>query len=180
MADAGLPLFHRLYGAGCDVIPAEVAAVHAIGDEHCWHGEVMIERGGGWLVRPVCWLLGFPPEAENLALTVTMTKLGDGEIWRRLFGDWKLSSRFYPGVQPQTVTERLGPIASTSRLDCDQGGVTQVLVALTVFSVDVPKRFWPQVDARESADLGQYRFAVAIRFPSGAPLIAYQGTLSVK
>ena len=180
MADASLPLFHRLYGAGLGVIPAEVAGVHAIGDERSFHGEVMIERGGGWLVGPMCWLLGFPPEAENLALTVTMTKLGEGEIWHRLFGDWKLSSQFYPGVQPQTVIERLGPIACTSRLDCDSSGVTQLLVALTVFGLKVPKRIWPQVDARESADLGQYRFAVAIRFPLGAPLITYQGTLSVK
>ena len=179
MADGDLPLFHRLYGTGHGVIPPEVAAIHAVHTERVWHGEAMVERGGGWLASAICWAVGFPPEAENVPLTITMTREGTGEVWRRRFGRAKLDSRFCPSEIPSVVIETLGPFAACSRLDCDADGVNQVLVRLTVFGVPVSPRVWPRLDVRESADLDRYRFSVRMRFPWGADLISYQGTLGL-
>ena len=53
----------------------------------------------------------------------------------------------------------------------------QVLVALRVFGVPLPRLLWPKLEVGESAEGSLYRFMVRVELPWGAPLGQYEGWL---
>jgi hypothetical protein len=170
-----VPLFHRLYGGDALArLPGPIVELHDIRGPQTWHGEAQVTQGGP-LARLICSLLGFPPSAERVALTVTMEPDGDGEVWRRAFGAHPMTTTLRAGALPRTVEERFWPFAALSRLDANATAVTQVLVGLRVFGVPLPRALWPRLSVRESAEGSLYRFSVRVGFPWGAPLGHYEG-----
>ena len=176
MPDA--PLFHRLYG--CEALarlPEPIVKLHDIAALRLWQGEAEVRQGRSLAARLICRVLGFPPPAEHVTLTVAMEPDGDGEVWRRRFGTYPMTTTLRAGPLPGTVEERFWPFAAVSRLDPDATGVTQVLVGLRVSGVPLPRALWPRLQVRESADGTRYRFSVNAAFPWGAPLGHYEGWL---
>jgi hypothetical protein len=122
-------------------------------------------------------MLGFPPPAGRVTLTITMEPDGEGEIWRRAFGAHRMTTRVKPGHLPRTVEETVWPLTAVSRLDPNRDGVTQVLVGLRLLGVPLPKALWPRLEVRESAEATRYGFSVTAAFPGGASIGHYEGWL---
>ena len=171
------PLFHRLYGDALNRLPSPIVKLHDISGPRTWHGEAQVSQGGSRAARLICRMLGFPPPADRVKLTVTMEPAGEGEIWRRRFGVRPMTTTLKAGALPGSVEERFWPFAAVSRVDADTAGVTQVLVALRVFGLPLPRWLWPKLDVRESADGTRYRFSVTAAFPGGAFIGHYEGWL---
>jgi hypothetical protein len=171
------PLFHRLYGDALTLLPGPIVKLHDISRPRVWHGEAQVSQGDSFAARLVCGALGFPPPAERVALTVTMEPNGGGEIWQRAFGSHLMTTELRPGRLPRTVEETVWPLTAISRLDPDEGGVTQILVGLRMLGLPLPPALWPRLDVRESADGARYRFSVKAAFPWGTPIGHYQGWL---
>ena len=171
------PLFHRLYGDALARLPPPIVKLHDTATPRVWHGEAQVSQGISFGARLLCRMLGFPPAAERVTLTVGMEPEVDGEIWRRAFGAHRMTTGLQPGRLPRTVEETVWPLTAVSRLDPDAEGVTQVLVGLRLFGVNLPRTLWPKLEVRESAEGTLYRFSVKATFPWGAPIGEYQGWL---
>jgi hypothetical protein len=144
-----------------------------------WRGEAAVTQGASLAARLLCHLLGFPPSAERTPLSVTMEPDGHGEIWRRRFGDHRMTTRLRSGRIVGAVEETLWPLTAVSRLDPDDQGVTQVLVGLRLLGLPLPRSLWPRLDVREWGEDGRYHFSVEAAFPWSAPIGRYDGWLEV-
>lgn len=173
------PLFHRVLGEDVERIPAAILAVHAIGDGAVWHGEATVETGRSLLARLVCTCVGFPPSADRAPLMVEMTPAAGGEIWRRRFGAYAMTSRLVPGPAPGTIEEKLGGVTVCLRLRPDARGVQQITENVRLAGIPLPSLFWPTLDIRETADGDVYRFDVAMHL-WGSLLLRYEGYLETQ
>jgi hypothetical protein len=88
-----------------------------------------------------------------------------------------MTTRLGPGHTPGTVRETLWPVTLVSRIDADVSGVDQVMVALHIFGLPLPRVLWPTVRAREGSEGARYTFAMSITLPWGSPLVRYDGWL---
>ncbi len=172
-----IPLFHRAYGDAIAKLPPPIVRLHDVSRSTTWHGRATVQRGGSATARLVCKLMGFPPDGDDVALCVEMIPQNGGEVWRRSFAGHMMTSTLRMG-EGGTIVERLPPMASISRIDCDAGGVTQVLVGLRAFGLPVPRPLWPKVAVREGAAGDRYTFSMAIHLPWNQPLVRYDGWLA--
>ena len=170
-------LFHRLYGAALGFLPSPIVRVHDVEKMRTWHGEACVSQGETLSARALCWLLGFPPPGRSVPLSVVMERNGEMETWRRRFGDHAMATRLRAGDAPCTVEETFWPFTAVSRLDPDDTGVTQVLVAFRVLGLPLPRPFWPKLEVREGAAGTRYLFSVAAYFPWGTLIGKYEGWL---
>jgi hypothetical protein len=121
--------------------------------------------------------MGFPPTALDQPLSVTMRAVDDGEAWARSFDGRPLRSRLDADTLHGCIVERLWPITGTSRLEPDDGGVTQRLTGLRVLGLPVPRALWPRLDVREGAEGTRYTFRMRVEQPWGGLVVAYHGWL---
>lgn len=170
------PLFHRAYGAALERIPQPIVRVHDIDSGRTWRGQATIAVGSSLIAKAVRAAAGLPPAGDQVPLAVEMTPDGDGEIWQRRFGNFPLNTRVCAGRVPGTVDERLGPVTATLRLAADETGVQQIPEGYRLLGVSLPKVLWPQLDVRESAEGGIYRFKVVMRL-WGVLIQNYEGWL---
>jgi Domain of unknown function (DUF4166) len=171
-----MPLFHRAYGEALATLPDAIVRVHDIGTGKTWRGTATITTGNVLLARMIGVIAGFPPAADAVKLTVEMTPDGTGEVWRRRFGDFSLDTRLRPGKAHDTIEETLGAVTAILRLVPDRTGVQQVPVGFRMFGVPVPRKLWPRLDVRESAEGGRYAFKVAM-WQFGMLIQRYEGWL---
>lgn len=179
-----LPLFHRAYGADLQIVPAPIRRLHDVFDVHDYSGVATVQRGDSLLSRLICIFMGFPPSGEGMPLSIRLQKTEDGERWSRSFADWPLETRFCAGATDGSITETLGALGATSRMDVDDEGVSQVLIGLTFLGIPLPRMLWPRLFVRESANGNQYRFVMTLFRPSllivrRHLLIHYEGSLDV-
>jgi hypothetical protein len=175
----GLPLFHRLYGDSLSHLPQPIVRIHEVRDTSTWRGAAWVAQGTSLAAKLLCWLLRFPPRGEAVPLVVVMERSGNGEIWRRKFGNHPMTTRLVPGRLPRTVEETLAAVTLVSRLDPEASGVLQVPVGLRILGLKLPRFLWPKITARESTEGTRYRFMIAVGLPWGTPLVRYEGWLDV-
>ena len=132
--------------------------------------------GPSLITKVVRAIAGLPPAGEHVPVTVEMTANGNGEIWRRKFGEFPLDTRVRPGQAPGTIEETLGPVTATLRLVPDGTGVRQIPEGYRLLGVPLPGFLWPDLDVRESAEGGVYRFKVVMRL-WGVLIQSYEGWL---
>jgi Domain of unknown function (DUF4166) len=83
-------------------------------------------------------------------------------------------TRLRGGRLPGTVEERLGAVTATLRLAADGTGVQQIPDGYRLLGVTLPRVLWPELDVRESAEDGIYRFKVVMRL-WGVLIQSYEG-----
>lgn len=171
-----LALFHRAYGEALTRIPRPIVQIHDIGGGKTWRGEAAITMGTSLLAKVVGAVAGFPPPADAVPVTVEMTPAGECEIWRRRFGDSPFDTRVRAGKRPGTIEETLGAVTAILRLVPDDSGVQQIPEGYRLLGIPLPRILWPELDVRESAKGGRYRFKVAMRL-WGVPIQRYEGWL---
>lgn len=173
------PLFHRVLGDSIASVPGPIAALHDTGTGKTWHGTATVTAGSPVLARLICAVTRFPPPARDVPVTVEMKPDGDGELWRRWFGGFLLTSRLTAGPAPQTIQEQMRAVTVQLRLVPDSTGVTQIPEGVRVLGLKLPKIFWPTLDVRESASGSHYQFLVGMKL-WGHLLLRYEGHLAIR
>jgi hypothetical protein len=170
------PLFQEYLGDDFVRLPAIVQDGHAVVDRLVLHGASRVTRGSSLWARLLAGLFGFPPSAEEVPVTVTMTAQDGGEVWERRFGD----KRFYSFLKAQDgrMTERFAPFTFTLGLHVANGELVYRVASGRVGHVPLPKWFLPHSIAREYAADGKFHFDVELRAPlTGGLMVHYQGWL---
>ncbi|MEM9589951.1 MAG: DUF4166 domain-containing protein [Pseudomonadota bacterium] len=173
------PLFHRVVGEALSDLSPPVVAIHDVGDGKTWHGAATVEVGRSLLARLVSAVVGFPPTATSVPLTVEMAPYGDGERWVRKYGDAPLVSYIIPGPTPGMIEETMSGVTVCLRLDTEDGGLRHVPTGVRLFGVPLPRVLWPTLDVREDADGELYRYSVAMHL-WGMLLVCYAGNLETQ
>ena len=114
-------LFERALGGDWLALPASIRRLHSVRDLESFCGRAQVTRGTGFLARLAAWLFNFPPAGEDIALTVTKTRVGEDEIWERNFAGRIFRSRWSPSPRPGHARERLLGITVEAELEARGG-----------------------------------------------------------
>jgi len=172
------PLFRRALGAAWTALPPEVRALHTIDGFAVWTGEAEVTRGRGLFARFAARCAGFPPAGQGVPVRLTLTTVGDGELWERDFGGARFESRCLPAPIPGHSREKIGPVLLELALPVRQGVLSLDVRRGWIWGVPIPRRLLPVSDSREFATDGRFHFDVSARAPLGGGLIVrYRGWL---
>ena len=177
-------LLESVLGAeGVARLPPIVARFHAPDGEPLWSGEAAVEGARHPLGRLVASAFGFPGEAENLPVSVTVERgsPGDGlppdETWTRRFGRRRFRSRF--SLRGGEAWERFGPFSFRIGLALDGAGrLAYPVTAWRLAGMPLPIFLAPRSQSTEWRDEeGRFRFDVGVSLPLLGRLFRYSGWL---
>jgi hypothetical protein len=180
MALAGKPLYHRILGEAFETLPPSLRALHRLGDgRKIVRGRGRVERGKGLLARLVAGLFGFPPEADDIPVTVTFTPKGKNELWERDFGGRRFSSRQLQGKGRSAglVEERFGPFGFGLALVTEGCRLHLVVRNWNLLGLPLPRFLAPGGNSYESEEDGHFHFHVEIAHPLFGLIVRYRGWL---
>lgn len=160
-------------------MPEPLQAMHDLHDELVANGVASVARGSGILSRFAGWLIGFPPEGDDVPVMVVFHLQAGREHWRRSFGNRSFSS-----VQEQghgrnewLLCEVFGPLKFAMALVLEDDRLRLVVRRWSAFGIPMPRRLAPRINAYEFAKDGRFHFHVEIAHPVTGPIVAYRGWL---
>jgi len=175
-----LPLFCRVLGPDAfNLLPEAVRALHLVTAPRQWRGNARVEREPGAVRGAICGMLGLPPGAESVPVTVSMAPDGDGEVWERRFGDHLLRSTIVMAGPPGSglIRESMGAFSGTVALQASPRGLGWPVRSARVLGLPLPAPLLPESRTMESDENGRFRFDVSLAVPAIGPVIRYSGTL---
>jgi hypothetical protein len=173
-----MPVFQTVLGDAFSDLPEPVRALHSNFGKATYAGRASVKGATGLLGRIASRLVGFPSEADDTAVRVTITSDDKSEVWRREFGGRIFHSHL--GVDEEGYAqERFGPLVFRLGLKCEDGKLYFPVSRARLFGVmPIPGFLLPQSIAHESVDEeGRFVFDVLIRFRFGGRIAHYQGWL---
>ncbi len=171
-----VPLFVRQLGDDFVQLPVEVQEAHHVYGPRRWAGQARVTRGGTLWARGLAALFRFPPAAQAVPVTVTMTPQRGGELWKRQFG--RAAFRSFLQQDQGQMTEQFGPFTFVLGLHVGEGQLHFPVLSGRLGPVRLPRILLPQSEAREYAKEGRFHFDVALRAPfTRALMVHYQGWL---
>jgi hypothetical protein len=170
--------FRQWLGAAVDVLPPAIRRLHDDPLERSASGMVTVTRGTHPIAAMMCRILGFPPSAERLPLTVEFEPQGSGEIWRRIFPNSRFRSRLksWPG-RTGAVRECVGPLTYGFRLETDAQGLRMIFAGWWLCGIPLPRALGPRVAAAQWQEGEDYCFSVDVSALGLGRVIAYRGRL---
>ena len=151
---------------------------HCVRDLETFSGRASVERGTGLLARATAWFFGFPDAGIDISLTVTKTRMDDGETWERNFGGTVFRSHLTPS-RLHHVRERFWAFTYELELPVVDGAMHLLVRRGWFLGIPMPKFLLPGSDSREYVEDGKFRFDVSLNAPFGGGLIVrYRGTVS--
>jgi len=178
-ANAADPLFRQLLGDAYQTLPKPLQALHDVKGTESWQGRAHVSRGKGLLVRLICLMIGFPEEAPDTPVTVTLTPEDGGERWTRSFGGRVFNSflKQGEGKNGYLAVERFGVIEVALALVIDEGRLFLVPRRWTALGVPLPKFLLPTGTTFETETDSRFEFNVEISAPIVGLIVSYKGTL---
>lgn len=177
-----LDLYPRWLGPAWHDLAESVRRMHRDGADVRGVGRFVVRHGSARLARCLLWLTRMPPEGDDVAVTLVITREGQGERWERSFGSWPLASTQRTWGAGR-LAERFGLLELRFQLEVADGALVyqQVGAALCLGSVRVPLPRWvaPRVAAREAPGKlpNHTQVSVQVSSPLCGLLISYEGTL---
>lgn len=168
-------LYRRVIGAAFDSLPPAVRRMHEIVGAGLAEGRARVTRGRNPIARLIGKLIGFPPAADDVAVTVRFFESGGVEVWERQFGDAGFRSRL--AQRGDLLVESFGPLRFGFRLDSDANGLSMRLVRWWAGALPMPLWLAPRGPALETAPGGRFRFEVSIGLPLVGEIVSYDGWL---
>jgi hypothetical protein len=170
-------LFQRLLGASFYTLSPSLRALHGRRGRARYAGRATVVHGHGLLARAFGRIVGLPPSAGDLAVTVDFDDdAAGGETWQRVFGDFPMHSRLR--LRDGRLVERIGPVQLHFSLHPDNGALYWYVDRIRLFGVvPLPASWCAGVNCRESEHAGRYEFLVVATLPIAGPLIRYRGWL---
>lgn len=169
------PLYVRLLGDDFYQLPETLQNLHCVNGELVARGTAQVTRGSSVLAQLIGRVIGFPPAADAVPVSVWMRERAGKEIWLRDFGGARFSSEVsQAGLD---VVERFGPIKFAMRLTPTPEGLVQPFRRWWIGPLPMPKFLLPRGVAREFEADGRFQFDVPITLPLVGLLIHYRGWL---
>jgi saccharopine dehydrogenase-like NADP-dependent oxidoreductase len=171
-------LIARVVGASFERMPAPVRAAHLVDERLRLAGRASVGGAASPLGRLLARLIGFPPAAADVPVSVEMRVERDGETWTRDFGGCTFRSRLAPGGRPGRATERFGALTFDLVLAAGPDGLDLTITGGRLGPLPLPRLLLPRSAATERVDGdGRFRFDVPISLPGVGQLVHYRGWL---
>jgi hypothetical protein len=177
-------LYPRIAGPDWLRVNEVVRAAHL--DEQngrlCARGAFTIRHGESCLARLLVRAARMPAEGDDVETRLVIVREREGEQWCRTFAGQEMTTIQYARPGP-VLAERFGVLELRFRLEIEDGAVVyrQIGACLRLgrLCVPIPRRFSPQVAAREEpAGLpDRTRVTVDVSLPLVGPLIRYAGEI---
>lgn len=162
-----------------DKLPQQVRAVHSVQDLGSFSGKANVTRGTSWIARVAAWYFGFPQENPNADITITKTRIGEGEVWERDFDGCVFRSYCSPTPAAYRYRERFGPFSFEQDLPVVDGSLYLPVRRGWLLGIPMPHFLLPSSESREYVENGIFHFDVSLSAPLGGGLIVrYRGFLS--
>ncbi|MGL4322277.1 MAG: DUF4166 domain-containing protein, partial [Paracoccaceae bacterium] len=175
MAETPAPFLFPQAVAGFADLPAPVQDLHSVMTQRRWQGRSRVTRGGGLLARVVAAVMRFPPEAEDVPLTVTMDRRGEAEVWTRDFAGRRFRSTLR--LHERQMTERFGLLTFAIDLHVQDGALHYPVTKGWCCGIPLPRWSLPRSDTVEGSDGPRTTFDVSLSLPVIGPVVRYQGWL---
>ena len=172
-------LFERTLARDWLALPASIRRLHSVRDLGSFCGRAQVTRGTGPLARLAGWLFNFPPAGEDIALTVTKTRVGEDEIWERNFAGRIFRSRWSPSPRPGHARERLFGLTIEAELEASGGCLHYSIRRGWLAGIPLPAFLLPKAQIREYDEGGVFHFDVALHAPlTGGLAVRYRGQVA--
>nr|WP_319383049.1 DUF4166 domain-containing protein [uncultured Roseibium sp.] len=172
-------LFQRALGARFGDLPRAVRDLHAVTKRSTWQGRARVTRGRSAIGGVICRIVGFPPEADDIPVSVTIDRRGDTEVWYRDFGGKPFASVLClrDSSERGHITERFGVMAFDIDLQLAEDRLEFPVTRGRIMGVPLPKAVLPVSEAGEFETDGRFHFDVRVSLPGIGDLVRYQGFL---
>jgi hypothetical protein len=174
---AATTLFPRLLVDAFAQLPAPVRALHVVTLPRRFEGQATVHAATGTVAQMLAWMLGFPAHSIDTAIAVDIEASGDGQRWIRHFPPRPMRTRLW--AENGRLRERFGPLVRSFDLVADADGIDWQVATLHLFGLPLPRRWFRQIEARESVRDGRYWFHVHGALPLIGRLVGYEGWLDV-
>ena len=173
-------LYAHVLGSAWNRLPAEIRGMHDSNGTTSVSGRASVERGRSPIARLVATIIGFPPAAEDIPVSVRFEASKDGETWTRIFGNASFSSRQFAGRgrSEGLLCERFGPLTFAMALVPEDGRLSLILRRWSAFGIPLPMWLCPRSASYESTENGRFRFHVEISHPVVGLIVRYRGWLA--
>lgn len=172
-------LFRRISTRAFDVMPEPVRRLHDVKELNCLAGRCSARRGRNPFARFFALLLGLPPEAEDVPITVSIRREGTTEVWVRSIAGRRFQSTMRE-ERSGSLSETIGPVRFTFDLRMDEAGFSLHVEGCRVFGIPLPRIFLPVVEAKETAAGNEVIFDIAASMPFVGLVVAYRGRLDIE
>lgn len=173
-----LTLFQAALRERWDALPPEVQALHSVEARGRFVGRAAVTRGRSFAARAIAWFFGFPPETDDVPVTVLKTRIDGGEVWERDFGGRVFRSVCAPSAEPYCCRERFWPFNFELELRVEDGAMHLPVRRGWFLGVQIPGPLLPSSNTTEYARGGEFCFDVSVSAPFGQGLIVrYRGNL---
>lgn len=175
-------LFQKVLEASSEKLPQAVQNLHAVRRETVFVGRGVVDRGTNPVAAIIGTIFGFPKEAQNILVKVTITPNEKGETWVRDFAGRKFRSHLSrrSDLPAQVITERFGAMSFDLALAASDSALEFPVLKGRVFGIPIPRFLLPKSEAREFVQDGIFQFDVKLTAPMGiGPIVRYRGFLKL-
>ena len=170
------PLYARVMGPGFERLAPAVRVLHEVNGDLAASGIARVTRGGNPVARAIGRIMGFPPAADEVPLSVWMCEEEGVETWRRDFGGACFESRL--SQDGDLLVERFGALRFAMELRPRPGGLSMHFRRWWVGPLRMPLFLAPRGIATEREVDGRFHFDVPIALPLVGLLVHYRGWLT--
>ncbi|SDW23743.1 protein of unknown function [Ruegeria halocynthiae] len=157
-------------------LPDSVKALHR--GEGRYSGRCSITRGRGVLIAFALRIAGFPPEGDDLPVTLDIRKIGDCWRWDRDFAGHQTYSRISFDPRRGYVREQIGGLTIWLQPVATDTGLAIEIRRLCLLGIPCPGFLLPRSASTEGEDAqSRFRFDISARVPGLGLLIRYKGWL---
>ncbi|WP_305983682.1 DUF4166 domain-containing protein [Roseibium sp. MMSF_3544] len=173
-------LFKQALGADYFALPEPVRDLHEVSSSRTFRGTADVTRGNSGLGNLVCALVGFPPEANDVPVTVAIERRGDKEHWQRTFGKKTFASvlSLRGANGGGHICERFGALEFDIDLEFENARLHYPVKRARGFGVPLPRWLVPVSQASEFEENGRFNFDVKVSLPGIGMLVRYRGVLT--
>lgn len=173
-----LTLFQTALGDRWNHLPLAVQQLHSTQDIESFSGTAIVERGTSIIARLAAWFFRFPKAGINVPITITKTRIDNGEIWERNFAGRVFRSYCTPSNHPYRYKERFWLFNYEQELPVNGNSMYLPIRRGWILGIPIPKVLLPTSDSREYESDGIFHFDVGLGAPlSGGLIVRYRGSL---
>lgn len=177
--DPALPIYRQILGGAYAQLSPPIQRAHDLTGTLVLRGRARVEPAANPLARLIGRMVGFPPASDDLPVTVTLSRVGEREIWARNFDGHKFQSAQYRGIgrNQGLIVERFGPIAFAMAVVVRDGQLRLVQRRRTFLGIPMPRWLLPTGEVYEHDADGRFNFHVDVVLPIVGRVAGYRGWL---